>query len=154
MPGGWLYLVAVMDWFSRYVLSWELSDSMESVFCVMALERALTVAVPGIFNTDQGSQFTSEDFTSVLLRSGVKISMDGRGRALDNVFVERLWWSVKYEDIDLNDDADCAETRVGLSRCFQFFNNQRPHQSLGDQTPADVYFGRCAGRKSLGLQLS
>ncbi len=154
MPGGWLYLVAVMDWFSRYVLSWELSDSMESVFCVMALERALTVAVPGIFNTDQGSQFTSEDFTSVLLRSGVKISMDGRGRALDNVFVERLWWSVKYEDIDLNDDADCAETRVGLSRCFQFFNNQRPHQSLGDQTPADVYFGRCAGRKSLELQLS
>lgn len=154
MPRGWLYLVAVMDWFSRYVLSWELSDSMESAFCVRALEKALTVAVPGIFNTDQGSQFTSEDFTGVLLRSGVKISMDGRGRALDNVFVERLWWSVKYEDIYLNDYADRAETRVGLSRYFRFFNNQRPHQSLGYRTPAEVYFGRRASRKSLELQLS
>jgi putative transposase len=139
MRQGFLYLVAVMDWFSRYVLSWELSNSLESGFCVSALEKALRRGRPEIFNTDQGAQFTSEAFTKRLLSAGVRISMDGKGRALDNVFVERLWRTVKYEEVYPRDYADGAEARSGLSRYFLFYNEQRRHQSLGKRTPAEVY---------------
>jgi putative transposase len=141
MTAGYLYLVAVMDWFSRYVLSWEVSNLMEATFCVEALQRALGRGRPEIFNTDQGSQFTAEQFTGSLERAAIKISMDGRGRALDNVMVERLWRTVKYEDIYLRDYADGAELRFGLARCFRFYNTKRPHQALGKQTPAKVHFG-------------
>ncbi len=141
MTAGYLYLVAVMDWFSRYVLSWELSNLMEAGFCVEALKRALSQGQPEIFNTDQGSQFRAEPFTGSLERAGIKISMDGRGRALDNVMVERLWRTVKYEDIYLRDYADGGELRSGLTRYFRFYNTQRPHQALGKQTPAEVHFG-------------
>jgi len=139
MRRGFMYLVAVMDWFSRYVLSWELSNSMESGFCVDALKRALRRASPAIFNTDQGSQFSSERFTDALLKRGVRISMDGRGRALDNVFIERLWRSVKYEDIYLRAYDNGHELAAGLSRYFRFYNHERPHNGLGKQTPAYVY---------------
>ena len=139
MRRGFMYLVAVMDWFSRYVLTWELSNSMETGFCVDALKRALKRARPAIFNTDQGSQFSSELFTGTLLKGGVRISMDGRGRALDNVFIERLWRSVKYEDIYLREYADGHELDAGLSRYFRFYNHERRHSSLGNQTPAQVY---------------
>jgi putative transposase len=141
MPRGYLYLVAVMDWFSRYVLAWELSSTLEGAFCLEALERALGAARPGIFNTDQGSQFTSEAFTGRLERAGIRVRMDGRGRALDNLFVERLWWSVKYEEVYLRDYADGAEARSGLGRYFEFYNTERPHQGLGNRTPAAVYLG-------------
>lgn len=139
MRHGFMYLVAVMDWFSRYVLSWELSNTLETSFCTNALERALEGSCPAIFNTDQGSQFTSVEFTGVLLDRDVRISMDGRGRALDNVFIERLWRSVKYEDIYLHEYADGHELHHGLSKYFQFYNHERPHSSLGKQTPACVY---------------
>lgn len=139
MHRGFMYLVAVMDWFSRYVLAWDVSNSMDTAFCVSALERALRRARPGIFNTDQGSQFTSESFTQVLLRRGIQISMDGRGRALDNVFIERLWRSVKYEDIYLRDYADGPSLHAGLTRYFRFYNHERRHSSLNDHTPAYVY---------------
>lgn len=137
---GFMYLVAVMDWFSRYVLAWELSNSMDTTFCVSALKRALRRARPGIFNTDQGSQFTSEPFTATLLCHGIRISMDGRGRALDNAFIERLWRSVKYEDIYLRDYADGPSLHAGLTRYFRFYNHERPHSSLNNQTPAHVYW--------------
>lgn len=140
MRRGFLYLVAVLDWFSRYVLAWELSNTLEAAFCVEALERALVQGRPDIFNTDQGAQFTAEQFTGCLERVGVQISMDGRGRALDNVMVERLWRTVKYEDIYLRDYADGTEVRGGLGRYFRFYNTQRPHQGLGKRTPAEVYF--------------
>ena len=142
MPHGYLYLVAVMDWFSRYVLSWELSNSLDTAFCVEALNRALTVATPGIFNTDQGTQFTSDEFTGRLLSSGIQISRDGRGRCMDNIFIERLWRTVKYEEVYISDYADGAETRSGLSRYFRFYNQKREHQGLGWRTPAAVYFDR------------
>lgn len=141
MTAGYLYLVAIMDWFSRYVLSWELSNLLEATFCVAALECALSQGRPEIFNTDQGTQFTAEPFTALLQRAEVKISMDGRGRAMDNVMVERLWRTVKYEDIYLRDYADGAELRSGLARYFRFYNTVRPHQRLGKQTPAQVYSG-------------
>ena len=142
MRRGYLYLVAVMDWFSRYVLTWELSNSLEAGFCREALDRALKGARPGIFNTDQGAQFTSEEFTGRLHEAGVRISMDGRGRVMDNIFIERLWRSVKYEEIYLRDYADGIEARRGLDRYFRFYNTERQHQSLGNRTPADWYFGR------------
>ena len=138
---GFLYLVAIMDWYSRYVLAWELSNTMETWFCVAALEEALGRARPEIFNTDQGSQFTSEEFTGCLAGAGIRISMDGRGRALDNVFIERLWRSVKYEDIYIRDYRDGDATRAGLTRYFGFYNTQRLHQGLDDRTPEAVYFG-------------
>ena len=141
MQRGYLYLVAVMDWFSRFVLAWELSNSLEATFCIEALERALVLDTPGIFNTDQGSQFTSEDFTGRLLKAGVKISMNGRGRVMDNLFVERLWRSVKYEEVYLHDYLDGAEARDGLNRYFRFYNTERLHQALGNRTPSLVYFG-------------
>lgn len=137
---GYLYLVAVMDWFSRYVLAWELSNSLETDFCVRTLKRALKKSSPAIFNTDQGSQFTSAEFTGLLENSGVRVSMDGRGRALDNVFVERLWRTVKYEDIYPRDYADGMDTQRGLVQYFRFYNTQRRHQGLCKRTPAEVYF--------------
>ena len=141
MRRGFLYLVVVMDWYSRYVLAWELSNTLEVVFCVEALQRALGMGCPEIFNTDQGAQFTSEEFTGKLQGAGIRISMDGRGRALDNVMVERLWRSVKYEDIYLWNYADGTEAWRGLNRYFPFYNTERRHQGLGSKTPAQVYFG-------------
>ena len=142
MRGGFVYLVAIMDWYSRYVLSWEVSVSLETSFCSAALDWALQQGQPEIFNTDQGAQFTSEAFTSRLEKHGVRISMDGRGRAMDNIFIERLWRTVKYDDIFLHDYADVGEVIAGLKRFFRFYNHERPHQSLDYQTPAAVYFQR------------
>lgn len=139
MKQGFLYLVVVMDGFSRYVLSWELSNSLESEFCVSALEDALRRGRPGIFNTDQGAQFTSEAFTRKLLSAGVRISMDGKGRALDNIFVERLWRTVTYEEVYPRDYADGRAARKGLSNYFRFYNEERRHQALGNRTLAEVY---------------
>jgi putative transposase len=137
---GFAYLVAVMDWFSRCVLAWELSNTLESSFCVMALQAALASGrQPEIFNTDQGSQFTSEAFTSELSSAGIAISMDGVGRAFDNIMVERLWRSVKYEDVYLRDYETPAEARLGLARYFAYYNHLRRHSSLGRRTPASVY---------------
>lgn len=136
---GFAYLVAIMDWFSRYVLSFRLSNSLETVFCREALDEALDIGTPDIFNTDQGCQFTSADFTGHLQKRKIKISMDGRGRAFDNIFVERLWRSVKYEDIYLKGYQTMTEAQEGLKRYFQFYNNERFHQSLGYRTPREVY---------------
>jgi putative transposase len=136
---GFIYLVAVIDWYSRYVLSWEVSTSLETSFCLSALEWALKVAQPEIFNTDQGSQFTSMDFTSRLESENIRISMDGRGRALDNVFVERLWRSVKYEDIYLKDYRSVNEAITGIGHYFKFYNHERPHQALSYRTPGAVW---------------
>ena len=137
---GFAYLVAVMDWYSRRVLSWRVSNTLDAGFCVDCLEEALrTHGRPEIFNTDQGSQFTSEAFTKVLLEAGVTISMDGRGRALDNIFVERLWRTVKYEDIYLRDYARLPELVLGLTEYFAFYNGERPHQGLGNRTPEAVH---------------
>jgi putative transposase len=136
---GFLYLVAVMDWFSRHVLSWRLSNTLEGSFCIEALEEALTLSQPEIFNSDQGSQFTAAAFTSRLENHGIAVSMDGRGRALDNVFVERLWRSVKYEEVYLRDYADGWEAQERLAAYFRFYSYQRVHQALDYRTPADVY---------------
>ena len=136
---GWAYLVAVMDWHSRYVLSWELSNTLEAGFCCEALDRALQRGRPEIFNTDQGSQFTSGEFTGRLEAAGVKISMDGRGRCLDNIFVERLWRSVKYEDIYVKGYERMPDARTGLSSYFAFYNDQRLHQALDYRTPQSVW---------------
>jgi putative transposase len=136
---GFAYLVAIMDWHSRYVIAWELSLSLESDFCVEALRRALLSGSPEIFNSDQGTQFTSEDFTGILSGAGIRISMDGRGRVYDNIFVERLWRSVKYEEVYLKDYEGVREARESLGRYFDFYNNERPHQALGYRTPREVY---------------
>ena len=138
---GFMYLVAVIDWHSRYVLSWRLSNSLDTSFCVEALEEALWQKQPEIFNTDQGAQFTSSTFTSCLESRGIAISMDGRGRALDNVFIERLWRTVKYEDIYLKDYAEVDELIEGLGSYFDFYRQERPHQALKYRTPAEVYLG-------------
>lgn len=136
---GFMYLVAVMDWYSRYVLSWRLSNSLDTSFCLEALEAATQLGLPEIFNSDQGAQFTSQAFTGRLLELGVAISMDGRGRALDNVFVERLWRSVKYEDIYLKDYERVDDLYDGLERYFQFYDHERRHQALDYRTPYEVY---------------
>jgi putative transposase len=141
LRAGWAYLTAVMDWHSRYVLSWGLSSSLESDFCVRALEEALNRGRPEIFNTDQGTQFTSESFTSVLEGHGVAISMDGRGRVFDNIFVERLWRTVKYEHVYTQEYGDLEEARHQLKGYFRFYNEQRLHQALDYHTPAEVYGG-------------
>jgi putative transposase len=139
---GFAYLVAIMDWHSRRVLSWRLSNTLDSSFCVEALREALSrFGRPEIFNSDQGSQFTAKDFTSVLLAAGVKISMDGKGRCIDNVFVERLWRSLKYEDVYLKAYTNLVEARAGIERYFHFYNTRRSHQALGHQTPAAFYDG-------------
>ena len=139
LRGGFVYLVAIIDWFSRYVLSWELSNSLDVWFCLSALERALDVAKPHIFNSDQGTQFTSDAFTNRLQQANVCISWDGRGRAFDNIFIERLWRSVKYEEVYLNEYDSVRSTQHALKRYFMFYNGQRLHQSLGYQTPEHVY---------------
>lgn len=136
---GFLYLVAILDWFSRYVLAWRLSNTLTGSFCLEALEEALAAGRPEIFNSDQGSQFTAAAFTTRLEREGVAISMDGRGRALDNVFVERLWRSVKYEEVYLKDYADGWEAEASLARYFRFYCDVRLHQALGYRTPLNVY---------------
>jgi putative transposase len=141
MSYGFMYLVAIIDWFSRYVLSWELSNTLDSDFCVTALTRALKYGIPDIFNSDQGSQFTSHDFTGQLLTAGIQISMDGRGRVMDNIFIERLWRSLKYEDIYIKEYETVKQLYLGLDQYFDFYNYERPHQSLGYKTPAMVYFG-------------
>jgi putative transposase len=142
MAQGFLYLVAVMDWFSRYVLSWSLSLTMEIDFCLEALKRALRRGRPEIFNSDQGSQFTSQRFTGELQARKIAISMDGRGRCMDNIFIERLWRSLKYEEVYLKDYASVAEARIGIERYFRFYNQERLHQSLDYRTPAVLYTGR------------
>jgi putative transposase len=139
MRCGYLYLTAVMDWHSRYVLSWRVSNTLDAEFCVEALEAALALERPEIFNTDQGTQFTSRAFTSVLQTARVAISMDGRGRALDNVFIERLWRSVKYEEVYLKDYATAADAVEGLEHYFDFYDHRRKHQALAYQTPYEVY---------------
>ena len=144
MYRGWVYLVAIIDWFSRYVLSWEVSITLEADFCVSALNRALESGRPEIFNTDQGSQFTSYDFTSVLQEHGIAISMDGKGRAFDNIFSERLWRTVKVEEVYMRDYQTVAEAVYYLGRYFEFYNNERLHQALDYNTPAEVY-GVAAG---------
>jgi putative transposase len=136
---GFAYLTAILDWFSRYVLAWEVSPTLETEFCVAALDWALAGGCPEIFNTDQGAQFTSAGFTKRLEAAGVTISMDGRGRALDNVFVERLWRSVKYEHVYLHDHASLQDLRGGLATYFRFYNHERLHQALDYRTPAQVY---------------
>ena len=141
MARGFLYLVVVMDWHSRYVLAWRLSNTLEAGFCAEALEEALGQGRPEVFNTDQGSQFTSLEFTQVLLDRGVKISMDGKGRYQDNIFVERLWRTVKYEEVYLKACASVLEAQKGLEDYFRFYNGLRPHQALGYRTPAEVFFG-------------
>lgn len=140
---GYAYLVAVMDWFSRYVLAWELSMSLESGFCVTALENALSVSTPEIFNSDQGSQYTSSAFTQVLKDTEIRISMDGRGRAFDNIMIERLWRTVKYEEVYLTDYPHLFAARDSLGEYFAFYNEERRHSSLDGQTPAAAYW---AGR--------
>ncbi len=142
MPQGFMYLAAVMDWFSRYVLSWRISNTLEADFCIDALDEALTIGKPDIFNSDQGAQFTSPRFTSRLEGEGIRISMDGRGRALDNVFVERLWRSVKYEDLYLKSYETVPRLHRGLTDYFRFYNQERPHQGLDNQVPADLYLGK------------
>ncbi len=140
LPGGFVYLVAVMDWHSRKVLSWEVSSSMDDSFCVSALERALRLyPKPEIFNTDQGAQFTGHAFTGVLKKHGISISMDGKGRAMDNIFIERLWRSVKYEEIYLKEYTSVDALRKALRTYFHFYNHERPHQTFDGATPLEVY---------------
>jgi putative transposase len=141
LQAGFVSLVAVIDWFSRYVLSWAVSISMDVLFCLEALEQALSRGRPEVFNTDQGAQFTSQEFTARLQEGGVRISMDGRGRALDNVFIERLWRSVKQEEVYLRDYQSVWDARHSLAQYFGFYNQERLHQALGYRTPATVYRG-------------
>ncbi len=141
MRRGFMYLVAVMDWHSRKALSWRLSNTLDSDFCVEAIEEAIErYGRPEIFNTDQGCQFTSKAFTNVLKTNGIKISMDGRGRCLDNIFIERLWWTVKYHYLHLHSFENGLEMRKGLRKWFEFYNRERGHQSLNRQTPDECYF--------------
>ena len=138
MARGFLYLVAVMDWVSRYVLAWRLSNMLDASFCIEALEEALSQGRPEIFNTDQGSQFTDEDFTGMLRAHGIAISMDGRGRFADNIFVERLWRSLKYEEVYLKAYENVTQARQGIAAYFEFYNHQRLHQALGYRTPRQL----------------
>ena len=147
LRAGWLYLVAILDWFSRYVVAWELDQTLEIGFVLEVVDRALAMAVPDIWNSDQGSHFTSPQYLERLLAKGVQISMDGKNRALDNVFTERLWRTVKYEDIYIRDYVAPKDTRAGLGRYFEFYNLERPHQALGYRTPAEVYFDATLQRR-------
>lgn len=146
MKHGFVYLVAVMDWYSRHVLAWEVSNSMDESFCVSALERALRLyETPEIFNSDQGAQFTGKAFTDVLKANDIRISMDGKGRAMDNIFIERLWRSVKYEEVYLKEYGDVEQLRQSLKKYFHFYNALRPHQTFGGMTPQEVYEGKYVG---------
>jgi putative transposase len=140
LRGGWMYLVAILDWYSRFVVSWELDQTLELPFVLTTVQRALNQAVPLICNSDQGSHFTSPQYCQLLLAANVQISMDGKGRALDNIFTERLWRTVKYEEVYIHDYTSPREARQALTRYFEFYNHQRPHQALNYQTPAEVYF--------------
>jgi putative transposase len=139
---GFVYLTAIMDWHSRYVLSWELSNTLDAGFCLIALERAMKLSHPDILNTDQGVQFTSSDFIEAAMTAGIKISMDGRGRAFDNIFIERLWRTLKYEEIYLKNYETVKEASAAISAYFHFYNTERLHQSLNYKTPAEIYFKR------------
>lgn len=141
LSNGWLYLVAFMDWFSRCVVAWGLDYTLEADFVLEALNRALRVSKPEIVNSDQGSQFTSHQYTNILLENQIKISMDGRGRAMDNIFTERLWRTVKYQEVYINEYSSPREARIGLTKFFDKYNNYRPHQALKYLTPAEVYYG-------------
>ena len=151
MARGFLYLVAIIDWYSRYVLSWRLSNTLDAGFCVEALKEALRKGRPDIFNTDQGAQFTSEAFTGLLQQHGVRISMDGKGSYNDNLFIERLWRSVKYEEVYLKAYQDGTEARIGLGNYFRFYNTERPHQALGYRTPAEVFASTPVEAVSTGM---
>lgn len=142
---GWAYLVAILDWFSRFVISWEMDLTLELPFVLAAVNRALQLAHPGILNSDQGSHFTSPAYLGLLKAAEITISMDGKGRATDNIFTERLWRTLKYEDVYLNDYADPREARLGIGRYLDFYNHERPHQALGNRTPAQVY---AAGKRT------
>jgi putative transposase len=144
MAKGFLYLVAIMDWYTRYVVAWRLSNTLEADFCVEVLDEALGKGTPEVFNTDQGSQFTGEGFTGLLKQHGVSISMDGKGRYADNILLERLWRTVKYEEVYLKAYSGGREAKAGLSAYFHFYNNQRPHQALRYRTPAEVFNGDLA----------
>lgn len=144
LRSGFMYLVAVMDWFSRYVLAWQLSNSLDVHFCLEALEQALCLGKPTIFNTDQGSQFTAHAFTSLLENVGIRVSMDGKGRAMDNIMIERLWRTVKYEDIYIRDYDTAPALYAGLDSYFAFYNDDRFHQSLGYATPAQIHFAQAS----------
>lgn len=142
VKNDWLYLVAIMDWYSRFVVSWELSDTMEADFCVNNLENALSQAIPVIHNSDQGSQFTSDEYLNTLKsQPSIQISMDGRGRCMDNIFTERLWRSVKYDEVYLHDYQSPREARISINKYLETYNNRRLHQSLEYNTPAEIYFG-------------
>lgn len=141
MRNGFLYLAAIIDWFSRYVMAWELSNSLETSFCLGAVDKALSLGKPEIFNTDQGVQFTSTAFTTRILQAGMRLSMDGRGRAFDNIFIERLWRSVKYEEVYLKDYQDGLDAFQNLDGYFGFYNDERPHQALDYRTPRQVHWG-------------
>jgi putative transposase len=145
LPAGFMYLAATIDWFSRYVLAWRLSNSLDGSFCCEMLEAALAGGTPTVFNTDQGVQFTAGAFTERVERAGAKVSMDGRGRCLDNVFVERVWRSVKYEDVYIRGYETVPELERGLAAYFRFYNHDRPHQALGYRTPAEVHAGQVRG---------
>ncbi len=142
MRQGFIYLVAIMDWFSRYVIAWELSITLDATFCVQALEKALRLSQAEIFNTDQGTQFSSTDFLGLLEDHDIRISMDGRGRVYDNIFIERLWRTLKYEEVYLHDYRSVSEARLRIASYFQFYNTQRPHEGLGYRTPYEVYSGQ------------
>lgn len=142
MRKGFIYLTAIIDWFSRYILTWKLSDNLESHFCIEALEEALEGGKPEIFNTDQGTQFTSKGFTGLLEYNHVKISMDGKGRAFDNIFIERFWRTIKYEEVYCKDYDSFEEAKDNLGLYFMFYNNRRLHQSLGYKTPKDIFLGK------------
>lgn len=141
VQGGYFYLIAIIDWFSRYILSWKLSNTMDTYFCLIALDEALKIACPEIFNTDQGSQFTSEDFIQSLQKKNIKISMDGKGRCLDNIFVERFWRTIKYEEVYIKKYETGLDVKNGLENYLPFYNKHRLHQSLNYKTPYEVYFG-------------
>jgi len=145
--GGWLYLVAVIDWFSRYILSWELDETLEMPFVMECVERALSQKTPEIWNSDQGSHFTAPLYTNRLQQAGVRISMDGKGRALDNILTERFWRTLKYEEVYLHDYANPRQARSGLSSYFDFYNHRRVHQSLDYRTPAEIYFQTASARQ-------
>jgi putative transposase len=148
MQRGWMYLVAILDWYSRYVVNWQLDQTLEMPFVLMVVQQALEQAVPSICNSDQGSHFTSPQYLNILKAANVQISMDSKGRALDNIFTERLWRTVKYEEVYIHDYASPREARQALTRYFQFYNRERPHQALEYQIPAEVYF-----RKSTAEQI-
>lgn len=148
---GFAYCTAIIDWYSRYVIAWKLSNTIDNTFCLEALEEALEKRKPEIFNTDQGAQYTSIAFTGMLEKAGIKISMDGRGRALDNIFIERLWRSLKYEDIYLKDYESIKEARNGIAKYFYFYNNERLHQSLDYRYPKDVYLDKESCKHNLAF---